>query len=349
MRSSPACPRPSCTSTTSAPPRRASSPQLAARHAGATPVPADPERARRVLHLHRLRALHRRLPVGRRPHPRRRGRLDAHLRGRPRPRRAERALRRADPTPYSSIVRGIPAEAFCEAVEDARRRAARRLRHRSCAGASTSPARPASRPADVTLDIAAAAAPGRAGQLRPRRPRARRAARRSSPPHFAAARAAGLHSVPHAGESTGPETIWDALRRTSAPSGSATASPPSSDPRLLAHLRDAGHPARGLPDLQRLHPRRCRRWPSTRCRPSSPPASPVTINSDDPPMFSTTLNHEYAVAAELLDLDEAGVAELAEPPCARRSWTTPARPRCWPRSTTTPPGCGSLTAGLSTE
>jgi adenosine deaminase len=28
-------------------------------------------------------------------------------------------------------------------------------------------------------------------------------------------------------------------------------------------------------------------------------------------MFSTTLNHEYAVAAELLELDAAGVAELA--------------------------------------
>ena len=28
-------------------------------------------------------------------------------------------------------------------------------------------------------------------------------------------------------------------------------------------------------------------------------------------MFSTTLNHEYAVAAELLGLDEAGVADLA--------------------------------------
>jgi adenosine deaminase len=38
---------------------------------------------------------------------------------------------------------------------------------------------------------------------------------------------------------------------------------------------------------------------------------PVTINSDDPPMFSTTLNHEYAVAAELLGLDAQGVADLA--------------------------------------
>ena len=38
---------------------------------------------------------------------------------------------------------------------------------------------------------------------------------------------------------------------------------------------------------------------------------PVTINSDDPPMFGTTLNGEYAVAADLLGLDEAGVADLA--------------------------------------
>jgi adenosine deaminase/aminodeoxyfutalosine deaminase len=38
---------------------------------------------------------------------------------------------------------------------------------------------------------------------------------------------------------------------------------------------------------------------------------PVTINSDDPPMFSTTLNNEYAVAARLLALDESGLADLA--------------------------------------
>ena len=38
---------------------------------------------------------------------------------------------------------------------------------------------------------------------------------------------------------------------------------------------------------------------------------PVSISSDDPPMFSTTLGHEYAVAAELLGLDTAGIADLA--------------------------------------
>jgi aminodeoxyfutalosine deaminase len=38
---------------------------------------------------------------------------------------------------------------------------------------------------------------------------------------------------------------------------------------------------------------------------------PVSINSDDPPMFSTTLTTEYGVAAALLELDEAGIADLA--------------------------------------
>ncbi len=37
----------------------------------------------------------------------------------------------------------------------------------------------------------------------------------------------------------------------------------------------------------------------------------VTINSDDPPMFGTTLNREYEIAAELLGLDRSGVADLA--------------------------------------
>jgi adenosine deaminase/aminodeoxyfutalosine deaminase len=38
---------------------------------------------------------------------------------------------------------------------------------------------------------------------------------------------------------------------------------------------------------------------------------PVTVNSDDPPMFSTTLTDEYLVAADLLGLDLDGVADLA--------------------------------------
>ena len=39
---------------------------------------------------------------------------------------------------------------------------------------------------------------------------------------------------------------------------------------------------------------------------------PVSINSDDPPMFGTTLAEEYAIAARLLELDARGVADLAK-------------------------------------
>ncbi len=37
---------------------------------------------------------------------------------------------------------------------------------------------------------------------------------------------------------------------------------------------------------------------------------PVSINSDDPPMFGTDLNTEYALAAETLNLDRQGMARL---------------------------------------
>ena len=128
-------------------------------------------------------------------------------------------------------------------------------------------------------------------------------------PHFDAARAAGLRSVPHAGETTGPDTVWDSLRLLGAERiGHGTSS--AQDPALLAHLAEAGVPlevcpssniaTRAVPTLEE-HPIRAFRDAGVT----------VTVNSDDPPMFNTTLNREYEIAAELLELDEAGVADLA--------------------------------------
>ena len=127
-------------------------------------------------------------------------------------------------TPYTSVVRGIAAEAFCEAIEDARRARPSATSASSCAGASTSPASPASRPPTSTLDVALELAAGRAGQLRPRRPRDRRAAAavraalRRGPRRRAAQRAA-RRRVDRAGDDLGR------ARPSSAPSGSGTASP----------------------------------------------------------------------------------------------------------------------------
>jgi len=128
-------------------------------------------------------------------------------------------------------------------------------------------------------------------------------------PHFAAAKAAGLHCVPHAGETTGPETVWDALRHLHAERiGHGTSS--AADPALLRHLAEQGIPLEVCPSSNvathavaslEEHPIRAFREAGVT----------VTVNSDDPPMFATTLNREYEIAAELLDLDDAGIADLA--------------------------------------
>ncbi len=210
-------------------------------------------------------------------------------------------------TPYSSVVRGIAAEAYCEAVEDARNRAAADfgVALRWCFDIPGEAGLPA---ADVTLDAALRQRPdglvsfGLGGPEIgvPREPFA---------PHFAQARAAGLHSVPHAGESTGPQTIWDAIRHLGATRIGHGISA-ARDPELLEYLATHGIGLEVCPTSNV-----CTRSVASLAEHPLPAlvaaGVPVTINSDDPPMFSTTLNHEYAVAAELLGLDAPGVADLA--------------------------------------
>ncbi|WP_447646082.1 adenosine deaminase family protein [Nocardioides zeae] len=128
-------------------------------------------------------------------------------------------------------------------------------------------------------------------------------------PHFAAARAAGLRSVPHAGETTGPATVWDALRLLGAERiGHGTSS--AQDPALLAHLAETGIPLEVCPSSN-VATRAVASLDEHPLRAFRDAGVTVTINSDDPPMFSTTLNREYGVAADLLGLDETGVADLA--------------------------------------
>ncbi len=210
-------------------------------------------------------------------------------------------------TPYSSVVRGIAAEAYCEAVEDARNRAAVDfgVALRWCFDIPGEAGLPA---ADVTLDVALRQRPdglvsfGLGGPEIgvPREPFA---------PHFAQARAAGLYSVPHAGESTGPQTIWDAIRHLGATRIGHGISA-ARDPELLEYLASHGIGLEVCPTSNV-----CTRSVASLAEHPLPAlvaaGVPVTINSDDPPMFSTTLNHEYAVAAELLGLDARGVADLA--------------------------------------
>ena len=210
-------------------------------------------------------------------------------------------------TPYTSIAVGISAEAYCEALEDARRRAEADfgLTMRwifDIPGESGVPA------ADVTLDTALRLQPdgligfGLGGpEVGVPRPQFK--------PHFDQARAAGLHSIPHAGESTGPQTIWDAIRDLGAERiGHGIAA--AQDPELMAYLAEHQIPLEISPTSNVC----TRSVPSPDEHPLATLVAagvPVSINSDDPPMFSTTLTKEYVVARDLLDLDDAGVADLA--------------------------------------
>jgi aminodeoxyfutalosine deaminase len=211
-------------------------------------------------------------------------------------------------SPYTSITRGIDPNAYCEALEDARTSAERDfgLVLRWCFDIPGEDGVPA---ADETARVATEIAPeglvsfGLGGpEIGWPRPVFK--------PAFDRAIAAGLHSVPHAGESTGPQTIWDSIRELRAERiGHGTSS--TQDLELLAYLAEhdialevcpTSNVATGVVPSLADHP----------IRDMVAAGVPVTVNSDDPPMFGTTLNREYAVAADLLGLDEAGLGELAK-------------------------------------
>jgi aminodeoxyfutalosine deaminase len=210
-------------------------------------------------------------------------------------------------TPFTSVAVGVPIEGYTEAIEDARTAAERDfgivLRWiYDIPGESGLPA------ADATLDFALNHPPdgligfGLGGpEVGVPRPQFKS--------HFDAARAAGLRSLPHAGETTGPETVWDALRVLGAERiGHGTSS--AQDPALLAYLAETRIPLEVCPSSN-IATRAVATLDEHPLGAFRDAGVVVTINSDDPPMFGTTLNREYEIAADLLDLDETGVAELA--------------------------------------
>jgi aminodeoxyfutalosine deaminase len=211
-------------------------------------------------------------------------------------------------TPYTSVLAGIPIEAFVDAVEDARVAAERdhgiRLRW-----VYDIPGEFGLQAAHDTLGYALGHPPetligfGLGGpEVGVDRPQFKDV--------FDQARAAGLHSVPHAGETTGPQTVWDALVDLGAERiGHGTSS--VQDPRLVEHLVEHRIPLEVCP-TSNIATRAVERLESHPIRQMYDAGVFVTVNSDDPPMFGTTLNREYEIAARLLDLDRRGIADLAK-------------------------------------
>jgi adenosine deaminase len=126
---------------------------------------------------------------------------------------------------------------------------------------------------------------------------------------FAAAIAAGLHSVPHAGEMSGPATITEALTGLRAERIGHGISC-LEDPRLVARLRASQIPLEVCPTSNVC----TRQVPDLASHPLPRLLDEglfVTLNSDDPPMFGTTLTEEYRQAASVLGLRRDQLAALA--------------------------------------
>ena len=210
-------------------------------------------------------------------------------------------------TPFTSVRMGIPIEAYTEAIEDARITAERDT-GTVVRWIYDIPGEAGLESADATISYAVDHGPaslvgfGLGGpEIGVPRPQFKA--------HFDRARAAGLHSVPHSGESTGPETIWDAIRELGAERiGHGIAA--IRDPRLVEYLAEHRIPLEISP-TSNLATRVVERIEDHPIRALRDAGVVVTVNSDDPPMFGTTLNREYAIAADLLDLDEGGLRELA--------------------------------------
>ncbi len=210
-------------------------------------------------------------------------------------------------TPYNSVQVGVPAEGFCEAIEDARQAALRDfgLELRWCFDIPGEFGLPA---AEETLRIATVLQPAGLVSFGLGGPEIG-VGREQFGPYFDAARAAGLHSVPHAGETTGPETVWDALGFLGAERiGHGIAA--AQDPKLLGYLKDHGISLELCP-TSNVATRAVASLDDHPIVALFEAGVPLTVNSDDPSMFNTTLLNEYAVAADLLGLDEAGLVVLA--------------------------------------
>ncbi|MGH3510187.1 MAG: adenosine deaminase, partial [Nocardioidaceae bacterium] len=211
-------------------------------------------------------------------------------------------------TPYTSVLAGIPIEAFVEAIEDARTAAERELGVR-LRWIYDIPGEFGLAAAEATLGYALNHAPETLIGFGLGGPEVGvgRAQFRSV---FDRARAIGLHSVPHAGETTGPETIWEALELLGAERiGHGTSA--VQDDALLGLLAERRIPLEVCP-TSNVATRAVATLEEHPIKAMRDAGVLVTVNSDDPPMFATTLNGEYAIAADLLGLDESGVVDLAK-------------------------------------
>ncbi len=125
---------------------------------------------------------------------------------------------------------------------------------------------------------------------------------------FAKARDLGLRLTAHGGESTGPESVWQALEIGAERIGHGIRS--IDDPALVEHLRSHRIPLEinitsnirtGVVASLDDHPVR-RLYDA---------GVPIILNTDDPALFGTTLDAEFELAASHFGFNDAELAGIA--------------------------------------
>ena len=135
------------------------------------------------------------------------------------------------------------------------------------------------------------------------------------------AKSAGLRLTAHAGETTGPSSIWGALEIGAERIGHGIRA--VEDPSLMRHLRDHRIPlevcitsnvATGAVESLDAHPVR-RLYDA---------GVPITLNTDDPGIFATTLTGEYELAARQYGFSDDDLQVIASNAFryAFKSWRT---------------------------
>ncbi|MGO9863004.1 MAG: adenosine deaminase [Terriglobales bacterium] len=136
---------------------------------------------------------------------------------------------------------------------------------------------------------------------------------RAGPPEWFTAiyhRAAehGLHLTVHAGESAGPESIWGALNLKAERIGHALTA--AEDPELLQELAERQIPIE-VCVTSNLRTGCCPELAQHPVRRYLDQGLMLTLNSDDPAMFRTSLAGEYALAQEAFAFSDEQLRELA--------------------------------------
>jgi len=138
--------------------------------------------------------------------------------------------------------------------------------------------------------------------------------RRASPEQFCEvyqlARDHGLRLTVHAGETAGPESIWGALRQLHADRiGHGLHA--IDDPELVRYLAEKQVPVEICISSNVLSGC-CRALDVHPVRKLFDAGVLVTLNTDDPEMFHTTLNREYQIAQEIFGFTDDELRQLAE-------------------------------------